>query len=180
MATKSLSKKATPAPASAPAAPAQAAGEVLRYGTYEFELMHDDVLPEDLKVRTRPTQAYELPFKGWFDKMSHAKSFFIPNTFWVDRGKELGVPVELDKVNSTYVRNKVRGQFNQWKFDRVEDPDAAPVADKEGKLTQPTKLVPKPGRENHDILFAYREQGMGHYQGQPGYQVYMKVTPAKE
>ena len=158
------------APTSVPKAPEAPATSVLKYGDFEFEVTQSDEIGEEFFEKPkRGTQTKALPFTAWFDIATHGTNLFIPNEFWVQRCKDVGVEVDPAKVNSTYVRNKIRGLFNAWKYDRVPDPTA--------ENPKGTKLVPKAGREHHDVLFAFRQDGLGKHAGKPGFEIKMWALP---
>ena len=121
--------------------------------TFDFEI------EEGLEIPTAPPRApvaHELPFRRKFDQMTkHGMSFWLPTSFWTLPQEAGGRGVDPEKATSTYVRNKVRTAFNQWK-----------KADEEA-------------RENRDILMVPREKGDNNGKGgvfeEPGFTVFMIV-----
>jgi hypothetical protein len=99
-------------PSSIPDAPAPAEDTVksLTFGGFEFKMEIGVGLdPADLKPKARG--ANPLPFRSWFDTMPDKAAIFLPLAFWEARRS----PEDAQKpITGTFVRNKVRGQFNAW------------------------------------------------------------------
>lgn len=81
--------------------------------SFSFEASFSTPIPETLG---RSPRSNELPFRGLFDRYeADAKAgkqphVFIPHAYWVMERE-----VEADKVTDSYVKTKLRDQFNTWR-----------------------------------------------------------------
>jgi len=69
-------------------------------------------LPAD--IGKRATKVSALPFADWFTKMKVGQHAYLPDAFWAKRKADGHLNADT-KIDSTYVRTKVRGAFNKWK-----------------------------------------------------------------
>ncbi|WP_269929985.1 hypothetical protein [Aminobacter sp. HY435] len=81
--------------------------------SFNFEASFSTPIPETLG---RAPRSNELPFRGLFDRYEADANegkqphVFIPHAYWV-----MERDVAADKVTDSYVKTKIRDQFNAWK-----------------------------------------------------------------
>lgn len=100
-------------PATPPKSPGtnDTAGVALgQVGKFQFFVQKLDALPDIPSPRT----SRALPFKDWFGQMEHNSHVFVPDSFWTAAIGDGGREVPADKVDTYYVKSKVRNAFRDW------------------------------------------------------------------
>ena len=107
-------KAAKPSSVSELAQHAQPAEPAAKFavGDMEFVVTDSAALPAD--IGKRATKVSALPFADWFTKMKVGQHVYLPDAFWAKRKADGHLNPDT-KVDSTYVRSKVRASFNKWK-----------------------------------------------------------------
>ena len=106
---KSVAKRAAKPPSVQELVPPEALADSLG----EFGVITPaSALPAD--IGKRATKVTSLPFANWFSKMQVGQHVYLPDAFWAKRKADGHLNAET-KVDSTYVRSKVRASFNKWK-----------------------------------------------------------------